>query len=249
MNWHCLFRACQDRVIVDAEGSKGRLIQRARTLSAMAQTTLALRGRDGQPKQTLDLQSLGFQSRSCHPCGELNAMNYHNQLVHSRVASNPHPEALEWILFTTVVVNDATDALRQVEWYATRWTIEEYHKCLKTGCAVEQRQLTTADRLERLLGFLAIVAVRLLQLRTLARTYPAFLAQDYVPTVMLNILVARLHLPHTPRTLTEFWHALARNGGFIGRKGDGSPSWQTLWRGWSRLQDFCWAASLAIEES
>jgi len=250
MNWHCLFRACQDRVIVDAEGSKGRLIQRARTLSAMAQTTLALRSRDGQPKQTLDLQVAWFPVEIVPPVRGTERHELPQSGWCIRVwQATQHPEALEWILFTTVVVNDATDALRQVEWYATRWTIEEYHKCLKTGCAVEQRQLKTADRLERLLGFLARVAVRLLQLRPLARTYPASLAQDYVPTVMLNILVARLQLPHTPRTLTEFWHALARLGGFIGRKGDGSPGWQTLWRGWSRLQDFCWAASLAIEES
>jgi len=140
------------------------------------------------------------------------------------------------------------DALRQVEWYATRWTIEEYHKCLKTGCAVEQRQLTTAAGLERLLGFLAIVALRLLQLRTLARTEPTLLAEDFVPPVMLNVLVARRQLPQLPLTLADFWRSLARLGGFIGRRGDGSPGWQTLWRGWSRLQDLCWAASLAVED-
>ena len=26
-------------------------------------------------------------------------------------------------------------------------------------------------------------------------------------------------------------------GGFIGRKSDGEPGWQTLWRGWIRLLD------------
>ncbi|MBE0540283.1 MAG: hypothetical protein IH623_25925, partial [Verrucomicrobia bacterium] len=24
-------------------------------------------------------------------------------------------------------------------------------------------------------------------------------------------------------------------GGFLGRKGDGLPGWQTIWRGWQRL--------------
>ncbi len=32
---------------------------------------------------------------------------------------------------------------------------------------------------------------------------------------------------------------------FIGRKGDGEPGWQTLWRGWQRLQDLSWGAALA----
>ena len=250
LNWQCLFRACQDRVIVNAEGSKGRLMQSARALSAMAQTTLALRGRDGQPKQTLELQVSWFPVQIVPP--------QHGAERHEAPQSGwclrvwqatpaAEAKALEWVLFTTIAITDATEALVQVEWYATRWTIEEYHKCLKTGCGIEHRQLTTADGLERLLGFLAIVALRLLQLRTLARTDPTLPAQKIVPARMLQVLVARLHLPQSSLTLAEFWHALARLGGFIGRRSDGNPGWQTLWRGWFRLQDLCWGALLALE--
>jgi Transposase DDE domain len=78
-------------------------------------------------------------------------------------------EPLEWILFTTLPIADAQAALRHLQWYSHRWLIEEYHKCLKSGCALEKRQLATADGLERLLGFLAIVAVKLLQVRTLGQ--------------------------------------------------------------------------------
>lgn len=157
------------------------------------------------------------------------------------------PDALEWVLLTTVPISDTNCALLQVDWYAVRWVIEEYHKCLKTGCAVEQRQLTTAAGLERFLGFLAIVAVRLLQLRTLSRSHPQHLASSVVPPIMLKVLMARLGLPKWELTLAEFWRGLARLGGFIGRKSDGNPGWQTLWRGWSRLQDMSWGASLAVE--
>ncbi|MGV0029489.1 IS4 family transposase, partial [Phormidesmis priestleyi ANT.L61.2] len=41
-------------------------------------------------------------------------------------------------------------------------------------------------------------------------------------------------------SLAQFWQAVARLGGFIGRKSDGQPGWQTLWRGWLRLQDLAW---------
>ena len=41
-------------------------------------------------------------------------------------------------------------------------------------------------------------------------------------------------------TIREFFHGVARLGGFIGRKSDGDPGWQTLWRGWEKLQDLCW---------
>ena len=33
-----------------------------------------------------------------------------------------------------------------------------------------------------------------------------------------------------------FWRGVAQLGGFLGRKGDGEPGWQSLWRGWQELQ-------------
>ena len=47
----------------------------------------------------------------------------------------------------------------------TRWTIEDYHKCWKTGCRVENRQYMTAQALERSAALSAVVAVRLASLR------------------------------------------------------------------------------------
>jgi len=50
--------------------------------------------------------------------------------------------------------------------YRDRWLIEEYHKCLKTGCQIEKVQLKTADRLLALFGLLGVIATQLLQLKT-----------------------------------------------------------------------------------
>ena len=52
-----------------------------------------------------------------------------------------------------------------------RWG-EEYHKALKTGCHVEERYYQTSERLERVTGMNAILALRLLQMRTLANEDP-----------------------------------------------------------------------------
>ena len=43
-------------------------------------------------------------------------------------------------------------------------TIEDYHKGIKTGCQLEERQYLTAARLERVAAVLSVVAVRLLHI-------------------------------------------------------------------------------------
>ena len=40
-----------------------------------------------------------------------------------------------------------------------------------------------------------------------------------------------------PLTVRDFVRGVARLGGFLGRKHDGDPGVQTLWRGYQRLQD------------
>ena len=59
-----------------------------------------------------------------------------------------------------------------VGYYTARWWIEEYHKALKSGAGVEASQLERADRLEPLIAVLAVVAVRLLNAKLLARSRP-----------------------------------------------------------------------------
>jgi Transposase Tn5 dimerisation domain len=133
-----------------------------------------------------------------------------------------------------VPVTDTASARERIEWYRGRWVVEEYHKALKTGCAMEQRQLRSAQGLRALLGFLAIVAVRLLQLRTIARTAPDTPATQVVEPEFVETVV-RLRGGRADRmTADQFWRAVAGLGGFLGRKGDGDPGWQTLWRGWQR---------------
>ena len=37
-------------------------------------------------------------------------------------------------------------------------------------------------------------------------------------------------------TVYEFFRELAKMGGFLARKGDGEPGWQTIWYGYQKLQ-------------
>lgn len=144
-------------------------------------------------------------------------------------------EPIEWVLLTDRPIGDLSAALLIAFWYSCRWLVEEYHKCLKSGCGVEKRQLEHVDRLEPLVGVLSVVAVRLLQLKHQARVNPDTPASDVVPEPYVRTLAAWLKIS-AKMTARQFWRGTAQLGGFLGRKGDGNPGWRTLWQGWWKLQ-------------
>lgn len=142
---------------------------------------------------------------------------------------------LRWVLLTSEKVACFDDAWRVIEWYEKRPLIEEYHKCLKTGCRVEFRQYEHADRLAAVIGMLSVVAVRFLQLKMVARKAPDTPAEKVVPKDWLATLPAVTGHRKPIKTVGEFFRRLAMFGGFLGRKGDGQPGWQTIWGGLEKL--------------
>jgi len=144
-------------------------------------------------------------------------------------------EPLRWVLLTSERVRTLGDAWRVIEWYEKRPLIEEYHKCLKTGCRVEARQYQTAERLAPVIGLLSVLAVRLLQLKMVARVDPERPAAKVVPETWLAMLPLVLKKTKPIKTVRDFIRGLASLGGFLGRKSDGEPGWQTIWRGLETL--------------
>lgn len=144
-------------------------------------------------------------------------------------------EPLRWVLLTSENVAAFHQAWKIIEYYEQRPLIEEYHKCLKTGCQVETRQYRAAHRLEAAIGLIAVLAVRLLQLKQAARSEPDRPAHELVPRRWVDGLKRVLRRPRPVHTVREFFRALASLGGFLGRKCDGEPGWQTTWRGLDTL--------------
>ena len=129
------------------------------------------------------------------------------------------------------------DAWQVIEDYENRWLVEEYHKVIKTGCSIELHALRTADRLEPLIGLISVMGIRLFQLKLLGRSQKEAKAATHVPSSWIKCLkLARPKLKLTGLTVYEFFRELAKMGGFLGRKGDGEPGWQTIWHGFKKLQ-------------
>jgi len=147
---------------------------------------------------------------------------------------------LHWKLLTSLPCETLAQVRRVVGRYTARWWIEEYHKALKSGAGVEASQLERADRLEPLIAVLAVVAVRLLSAKLLARSRPeTFEAAASFGPEILTLLEKKLGPPKGRWTNQSVLIAMARLGGFLARKHDGLPGWQSIWRGWERLMWMC----------
>ena len=56
-----------------------------------------------------------------------------------------------------------------IQWYCRRWGIEIYHRTLKSGCHIEDRQLGTVNSLKACLAIDMVVAWRIFHLVHLSR--------------------------------------------------------------------------------
>ncbi|PYI80398.1 MAG: IS4 family transposase, partial [Verrucomicrobia bacterium] len=144
-----------------------------------------------------------------------------------------------WRLLTTLPVTNVMEAIEKVAWYAQRWQLEVIHKILKSGCQVEQRQLETAQRLERVLSVDLVVAWRILALCKAARELPEDPVSNWLPTAQWQALWCYVHQqripPQIPPALRQAVRWIAQLGGFLARKSDGEPGTTTLWRGLLQL--------------
>jgi len=105
-------------------------------------------------------------------------------------------EAIDWMLLTDLPVTTAEQAWQKVQWYGRRWGIEEWHRALKNGCGVEQREFKTAEHLKRVLAFDLIVAWRVLACVKLGRALPQLPASVlYSPEELAVLLAAEKKTP------------------------------------------------------
>lgn len=146
----------------------------------------------------------------------------------------PGEKPVEWVLLTNDPIDTVEQILQIVDRYRARWTIEEYFKALKKGCAYESRQLADYESLANALAVFAPIACTLLDLRSEARRTPDAPAELVLTKSQLEVLrvMGRIRLPEAP-TQRQALLAVAALGGHI--KWNGEPGWQTLGIGYREL--------------
>jgi hypothetical protein len=146
-----------------------------------------------------------------------------------------------WMLLTTCRVTTFDEATEKLAWYTKRWGIEIYHKTLKSGCKIEERQLGNADSIEACLAIDMVVAWRIYHMTKLGREVPdvpctVFCEQDEWKA-LVSFILKRPIVDGTPPTAREYLRMVGSLGGFLGRKCDGEPGTKSIWLGQQRLDD------------
>ena len=250
---HFLLRAREDRRLAKPHSGPSRLWEAVRQFAAAGTRAVQVReappqktGRNPRPGRTARTTTAQVAfgpvriGRPCKRLGEYRCQALDLWAVRVWEPVTPTGEKpLEWILLTNCPVLTFQDALERINWYELRWIVEEYHKGMKTGCAIESLQFEKIERLEPAIALISAVGTTLLRLRDAARAPDAATrpATAVVDPVYVDVLAAHYGKRLGPRPVVKaFYMHVARLGGHQNRKCDGFPGWITLWRGWMKLQ-------------
>lgn len=146
---------------------------------------------------------------------------------------------IQWLLITTLPIDDPEQVQQIVSYYAVRWQIEIYFRTVKSGCRIEDRQFETLARLLNCLAVYSIVAWKIMYLCRLGRECPDLDCEIiFEPSEWKSVYmtVRNEDPPSTPPTLNEMIRMIATLGGYVNRRST-QPGPQTLWLGLQRVHD------------
>ena len=125
--------------------------------------------------------------------------------------------------------------------YEKRWLIEEYHKCWKSGCRVDDRPLQSLQNIERFMAISAHIAAQLLQLKMVAtKDSKSDREAEISPEEWICLhknAYPEKPIPEGKPSEMQVYKALAKLGGFLDTKKTGIAGWQTLWKGYNRFEE------------
>lgn len=234
-----LVRAVHDRKVQD---EPARLFETIQAKPIAGHQTLHLPRQKNRAARVATLAIRFATVNLCPPQSKSGLAPLAVQMVFAQEVNAPaEAEPIEWALLTTIDVQSFEQACEKLAWYTQRWGIEVFHRTLKSGCRVEDRQLGHGDHLQACLAIDMVIAWRILHMTKLGREVPDLPAEAYFDHDECQVLIAherknRNRPKDAPApSLYEAIRMIAKLGGFIGRKSDREPGTETLWRGLLRL--------------
>ena len=154
-------------------------------------------------------------------------------------------QPLEWLLLTSLPIDNREAVEQIIEYYLKRWMIELFFKVLKSGCKIESRRFEHIDRFLPALGLYLIVAWRSLYVCRVSRALAdASCELLYTEAEWKGVwqITTKTQPPRKPPKLMELTRLMAGLGGYIDRKNTGPPGPQTVWLGLQIMHTIadCW---------
>lgn len=231
-----VIRAFHDRRLA---GSAEHYLEKLAQAPVAGQMAVELRSRPGCAARTAvaEVRCLQVSLQGPYRGGQRMDSLMVNAIEVREISPPAGVEGIGWVLLSSLHCGRWSEIQRVVGRYCARWWIEEYHKALKSGAGAEDSQMEKQHRIESLVAVLAIVAVRLVNLKFLARARPDQAVDvKLFGAAAIKLVEQRFGAPEQGHwTYRQLLRAIARIGGFIGRRSDGEPGWQNIWRGWQRL--------------
>ena len=225
-----VIRANQNRSIHTTAGSKDRLFDWSEGLAELGRTTIEIQQSGDRPSREAELS---VTSGTCELLAPKNDPSVRGAEAINVVRVDEigrDEEPIQWILFTTRPVETFEEAMIVIEYYRARWKIEDWHRVLKSGCRIEERQLRTWARMEVLLSICSVVAWKVLELRELARGTHDTPAGQFLSDAEQAVLEAK-YPEMVDGNGVAYAVAVAKVGGYLDRGSDPPPGWETMWKG------------------
>lgn len=231
-----VIRANQNRCIRTPAGEVDRLFDWSETLPERDRATIELQQGGNRSRREAELS---ISAGTCELCPPKNDTSF-EKLVEVNVVrvdevgndddDDDDHDSIQWVLLTTEPVETVDGISTIIEYYRCRWKIEDWHKVLKSGCRIEDRQLETWDRMEVLLSIYSVVAWKVLELRELGRGSHGLPAGQFLGEAEQAVLEAK-YPDLDGDDGVAYAIAIAKVGGYLDRGSDPPPGWETMWKG------------------
>ena len=238
-NTHFLVRTCVDRL---AEDRQHTISQQMETVDVKANHRITVLDKKGKPAEAI-LEIRYRRIRVLPPIGKQRRYpELELTVIYAQERETPSGrDPIDWKLITDLPVSTPLEAIEKLEWYASRWKIEIFHKIVKSGCKAEESKLRTADRLVNLIAVFCILSWRIFWMTMLNRSTsaaPTSIAFTDTECQLLDHLVPDpANTRSAKKSLSSYIIKVARLGGYLARASDPPPGNIVMWRGLSRLTD------------
>ena len=261
LDW--IVRACQNRALQKDEErdetAANHLRERVLTEDVLFTQTITVRGRKAkvscetrgrrQPRESRTAKGEVRASRVTLRAPWRHDRKLRDISVNAVLVTEVDPPEgdtpVEWILLTSLPIDDVEQVRTVIQYYCVRWMIEVFFRTLKSGCRVEERRFEHIDRVLPCLAVYLIVTWRTLFVCRLGREFPEISCEAvFEPAEWKSVyhVVHKTPPPSTPPTLQKMVRMVAQLGGYINRKRTDEPGPQTVWLGLQRAHDIadCW---------